>query len=216
MALALALLAPGAFAQREVCTATTPWGTYEYECPGGDPENDAQAPWWARNETQLALGIVGILGSAGAAGYTFYRVRSRRKALTSTLLAIETAYVKAKSDPEPGIARLVELRARVRSDHDKGKLDDAHFLDLDRRATDYLVKLRLLEIDRRFATLPPMLLAEIRRLLGDGVLTAGEADLIEVRAAAYRVPDHVRAELADLARRWAGDDAGRAEEMAAS
>lgn len=133
-------------------------------------------------------------------------MRTRRRALPGTLHAIERAYVDAKADPTAGIARLSDLRARVRHLHDKGELDDGHDLELDKRATSYIVKLRLLEIDRRFAHLPPLLLAEIRRLLGDGVLSASEADLIEVRAAAYRVADPARRELIELTRAWANED----------
>lgn len=209
----LAILAIPVASAQEKCTMSGGGFEFEYDCSDGDPD---KGPWWTQNETQFWLALVGIVGSLGAAGYTFYRVRTRRQKLTTTLLAIETTYVQAKSRPESGITKLVELRAQVRADHEKGKLDDGHFLELDKRATDYLVKLRLLEIDRRFATLPPLLLAEIRRLLGDGVLTSGEADLIEVRAAAYRVPDNVRRDLAELARRWAGDDAGAAEEEVAA
>lgn len=218
LTLALALsLAPSALAQGQTCRIESEqYGTIEYPCGSGESSGSGSPDedWWETGTFQAVLGVIGILGSAGAAGYTYYRVRSRRRALTVTLAAIERAYADAKADPEAGVATLAQLRTQVREQHGRGRLDDAHFLELDKRATQYLVKLRLFEIDRRFATLPPLLLAEIRRLLSDGMLTPAEADLVEVRAAAYRIPEGARAQLAELTRRWASEDAPPAEASA--
>jgi hypothetical protein len=207
----LALALPGAAAQ--TCKMEYNGMVMEYPCGSGESapqENGSDgASWWDKLGVYLA--VIGILGSLGAAGYTYHRVRSRRRALVVTLAAVDRAYLDAKNDPDAGIARLNELRAQVRVQHDNGKMDDSHFLELDRRVLQYLSKLRLLEIDRRFAHLPPLLLAEIRRLLADGILSQAEADLVEVRAAAYRVPETTRAELARLTRRWATEDGGGAE-----
>jgi len=207
LVVAVALATPLAAAQ--TCKMTYQGMVMEYPCGSGESppaEPKDEESWW--ESLDIWLGIIGLVGSAGAGSYAVYRVRTRRRALTVTLAAIESTYAEAKADPETGIARLAARRAQVRDEHQKGRLEDVHFLELDRRATQYLVKLRLLEIDRRFAGLPPLLLGEIRRLLSDGVLSAAEADLIEVRAAAYRVPEHVRAELITLTRRWAGEDGG--------
>lgn len=214
LVLTLAIAAPAGAQERTCRIESKQYGTIEYPCgsgEGGTGSADDGSIW---NRLDLILGVVGIVGSAGAGAYTFYRVRSRRRALTVTLAAIERAYVDAKSVPEAGLARLAELRADLRQQHEKGRLDDAHFLELDKRATQYLVRLRMLEVDRRFATLPPLLLNEIRRLLADGVLSQAEADLIEVRAAAYRIAEAPRAELSELARRWAAEDAPPIEEPA--
>lgn len=208
--LLLTLGAPAALAAQQTCKVTYNGQVVEYPCGSGEgapSEGDDDLAWYEKPGFQAALGIVGLLGSAGAGGFAIYRVRTRRRALTVTLAAIEAAYATAKQDPETGIVKLAAMRTQVREEHQKGRLDDMHFLELDRRASQYLVKLRMLEIDRRFATLPPLFLAEIRRLLSDGVLSATEADLIEVRAAAYRVPEKLRAELITLTRRWASDDA---------
>lgn len=211
LALGLALALPVATAQ--TCKMEYNGMIMEYPCGSGEVPPDegsgTQSSW--TEDLDILLGVVGILGSVGAAGYTYHRVRTRRRTLTVTLAAIDRAYVDAKSDPGAGIARLTELRAEVRRLHDKGRMDDAHFLELDRRGAQYLAKLRVLELERRFAHLPPLLLAEIRRLLSDGILSATEADLIEVRAAAYRVPEATRAELAELARKWASEDGGATE-----
>lgn len=205
---ALAIASAPASAQERTCRIESEqYGTIEYPCGSGETAPSGGAGGSFRDDLDIILGVVGLVGSAGAGGYAYYRVRTRRRTLTVTLAAIERTYVGAKSDPEAGIARLAQLRTGVREQHDKGRMDDAHFLELDKRATQYLVKLRMLEIDRRFATLPPLLLNEIRRLLADGVLSQTEADLIEVRAAAYRIPEAPRAELSELARRWAAEDA---------
>lgn len=204
--LLLALTIPLASAQQQVCKGRAGSVEFEYPCGSGEApaQEKAQESVWDRID--IWIGVVGLVGSAGAGAFAVYRVRSRRRALTVTLAAIESTYAEAKQDPENGIAKLASMRTRVREEHQKGRLDDIHFLELDRRASQYLVKLRLLEIDRRFHGLPPLFLAEIRRLLSDGVLSPSEADLIEVRAAAYRVPDHARLELITLTRRWANED----------
>lgn len=207
LTVAFVLAAPAANAQ--TCRMEYNGMMMEYPCGSGEEppqETSSEASTWDKLGVYLA--VIGILGSVGAAGFTYYRVRARRKALVVTLAAVDRAYLDAKNDPEAGIAKLNELRAQIRQQHDANKMDDGHFLELDRRALQYLAKLRLLVIDRKFATLPPLLLAEIRRLLADGVLSQAEADLVEVRAAAYRVPEPLRVELAQLTRRWASDDHG--------
>lgn len=211
--LLVTLSLPAALAQQQMCKIeSAQYGTITYPCGSGETADGGSRddPAWYES-LELWLGVVGLVGSAGAGTFAIYRVRTRRRALTVTLAAIESAYAEAKQDPETGIVKLAAMRMQVRDEHQKGRLDDIHFLELDRRASQYLVKLRLLEIDRRFANLPPLFLAEIRRLLSDGVLSTGEADLIEVRAAAYRVPEHARAELITLTRRWANDDASTGE-----
>lgn len=211
--LAVALLAPAALAQGGTCRIETQsHGTITYPCGSGESSGsgDADGSFWDRLDIMLA--IVGLVGSASAGGFAYYRVRTRRQTLTTTLAAIERAYADSKVDPASGIARLATLRADVRERHARGRIDDGHYLELDKRATQYIVKLRLLEVDRRFGMLPPLFLNEIRRHLADGVLTQTEADLIEARAGAYRIPEAPRAELADLVRRWASEDSGEAEQ----
>lgn len=204
LVLTLALAAGSASAQ--TCRVNNYGQVVEYPCPtsGGSSSDESGSDAWA--QLDVLLGVAGILLTLGAAGYTYHRVRSRRRDLTSTLAAIERAYTLGKSDPDAGSASLATLRAQVRERHERGKLDDAHFLELDKRASAHLVKLRLLEIDRRFPTLPPLFLAEVRRLLSDGALTHTEADLVEVRAAAYHIPEAPRAQLVALTRQWAGED----------
>lgn len=217
VALIVLALLPVAGAQQK-CRVEYAGMVSEYPCGSGETPDEGgsstQASAW--DKIGVGLAVVGLVGSAGAGGYTLYRVRTRRRELTSVLTDIETTYARSKSDPEIGITRLASIRADVRARHEKGRIDDAHFLELDKRATEYLAKLRMLEIDRRFASLPPLLLAEVRRLLADGVVSQSEADLIEVRASVYRIGEPARSQLVALARRWAGDDEAPATEEVAA
>gem|GEM_PF-3775710 len=210
--LGLALLAPVASAA--ICTVAGPYGNVQYQCDGGSGgAAKSSDPWWASPTTQAIVAFVGLAGSAIAGGYALYRVRARRKALTDAILSIERAYSETKGSPETGIPRLVALRQDFRALHQKGKLDDGHFLELDKRATEHIVRLRVLDLDRRFLGLPPGLMAEVRRLVGDGHVSQEDVDLVERHAAAFRVPEPRRGELVGLVRSWCTDD-GAAEASA--
>jgi hypothetical protein len=191
-------------AAADVCTAQGPWGAVQYACEG--TAQKSAEPWWARSTTQAIVAFVGLGGSSAAGGYAIYRVRERRKALTAAIRAIETTYAETKATPEIGIPRLVALRQDLRARHQAGKLDDGNFLDLDKRVTDHIVRLRVLDLDRRFLGLPPALMAEVRRLVGDGHVSAEDVDLVERHATAFRVPEPRLSELVSLVRSWCGED----------
>lgn len=203
--------APVAHAQK-TCRIQNGAQTVEYPCSGFDGPQDEPAAesFWSSNAFQAGLAILGLVGSAGAAAFGYWRLRRRRDTLRGYLGALEREAAHGSMDPAASGARLVQLRAQLRERHDRGQLDDGQFLDLDMRYTKQIAKLRVLEIDRRFARLPPLLVAELRRMVSDGVLMPSEADLIEVRAAAYRVADPERGELIALARHWAAEDSARA------
>jgi hypothetical protein len=206
-AAALVLLLAGIpSAAADVCTAQGPYGPIQYTCGGSSSASSSSGPWWATQEMQTILAIVGMAGSAGAGGYAFWRVRKGRKLLTDTILRIESTYAETKAAPEAGIPRLVALRAEIRARHQKGKLDDGHYLELDKRATDYIVRLRFLEMDRRFLGLPPALMAEVRRLVGDGVVSQEDVELVDRHANAFRVPEPRRGELVALVQSWCSED----------
>jgi hypothetical protein len=172
--------------------------------PPPEPE-----PWWANGETQAILGVVGLAVSGAAAGAAVLAGKRRRRALRDYLAEIERAYDEHKLDPAPGVAELASLRAEIRAKHAKGALDDAHFLELDKLARERLARLRLAELDQRFHDLPTTLLTAIRRLVGDGSMTATDARLIERQAAAMGIAETQRAALVKLASEWARQDAAR-------
>lgn len=203
-AAALLVLVAMPAASAEVCTVQGPYGPVQYTCGTTAPKK--VEPWWATGEAQAILAIVGLSASAAAGGYAFWRVRTRRQALTETMLALDRAYTETKGSPEAGILRLVALRQEVRDRHAKGKMDDGSFLELDKRATEHIVKLRFLELDRRFLGLPPALMAEVRRLVGDGHVSREDVDMVDRHAMAFRVPDARRAELVALVSSWCTDD----------
>jgi hypothetical protein len=204
-AAALVLLAVLPVASAAICTAQGPYGPIQYSCDDRSAPASA-GPWWARADVQAIVAFVGLGGSALAGGYAIWRVRARRKALTQAMLDLDRAYADTKAAPEQGIPRLAALRAAIRQRHANGRLDDGHYLELDKRATDYIVRLRFLDLDRRFLGLPPALLGEVRRLVGDGHVSHEDVELVERHAAAFRLPEPRRGELVALVQSWCTED----------
>lgn len=209
LAAAALLLALAPLATAEKCVFESPGGRMEYDC--GLTDEDAEASeeaWWASSTAQAAYAVVGLAGSAGAAAYGFHRVRARRHSLAGYLRSLETAYSAGKADPLGGTRRLVELRAEVRQRFHGGKLDDAHFLELDKRATESLLKLRLLYLEQRYPSLPPTVLSQVRTLIGDGNVSEGDVALLQRALAAHLVPLRTREELLRTLRGWVHEDGG--------
>ena len=204
-ALVALVLAPTAGAA--TCKMNNYGQTFEFPCgPDEEPAKDASGAWYESGAFQVGLAVLGFAGSGAAGFFTYRRVQRRKRALTGHLAALERAYGEAKANPGEGVQRLVALSGAVHADHARGRLDDGQFLELDKRAKDYVVRLRLLEIDMRFRHLPPALLGQLRHLVGDGTVSQAEADLIEHHAAAYGVAEPARTDLVRLAREWARED----------
>lgn len=212
LALTLALLAtPAASAQgqQQICRV----GSVEYQCGWtADPGPDKTPEWYERGDVQVGLAVLGFAGSGAAAAFAFFRTRQRRRSLSDLLQSADKTYTAAKDAPESGIPQLVNLRMEVRHRHERGRLEDTQYLELDKRITDYIVRLRLLEVDRQFSGLPHAFLHEVRRLVGDGAVSKSEAALVELHAGTYRVPEPHRTNLVRLVRSWANDDDKQAVE----
>lgn len=209
LALALASVATA----QKTCTIEQPGGgTVEYACGAGlDDESAAQAdddPWWADNRTQAVLAVSGIVGSASAGAYTFYRVRVRRRTLADFVRAAERTYAESKAEPWVGAPKLASLRHDVRSRHESGRLEDAQFLELDKRISSYLSRVRMLEVERRFPDLPPAFVSDLRRLTDDGVVSRADAQRLGAHPALWRTAAATRAELVALLDAWAVEDGG--------
>ncbi len=204
---ALALSSP---VSAEKCTGETPWGKFEYDCGAANPSGDgsAETPWWADDRTQAVLAFIGIVGSLSAAGYTYYRVRMRRRTLADFVRAVETTYAQSKAAPAEGVPKLALLRQEVRHRHTKGRIEDAQFFELDKRITGYLTRLRVMEVEHRFPGLPPTYLAELRHLVGDGVVSRADATRLSSHASLWRLPQATRDELNALLETWALEDRG--------
>lgn len=182
-------------------------GNVEYPCEDPDAVPPPPEAWYERGDVQFGLAAIGLLGSAGAAAWGVLRVRQRRRTLTDYIVAVETTYAGSKTTPGEGVPKLVNLRLEVRARHERGRLEDAQFLELDKRIADYIARLRLLELDRRFHDLPAPLIGEIRRHVSDGAFSRAEAELIDLHAATHRLPEPTRIALADLLRSWVREDA---------
>lgn len=205
--LLLSLGAPAAHAEK--CVIDSPYGgRVEYDCSASADEGTAASdePWWANNTTQAVLAVVGLAGSAAAGGYTWLRLKQRRRTLADYVLAVERTYTQHKASPDAGVPRLIELRGEVRARHEKGRLEDAQFFELDKRITDYIARLRLADIDRRFGGLPPGLLGEIRHVIADGNVTQEDCAFVDRMARHHQVPDGERARLVAALQAWTQED----------
>lgn len=188
-------------------------GCQRFEYPGGkfeqgcDDESGGGAG--SLNGWDIALGVLGVGLTVGGGIFAWTRVRKHRRSLRELLDEVESAFVASKNrDPKPGIERLSGLRAEVRARHAHGKLPDAQFLELDKRIGDYVVRLRIVDIERRFADLPGALITEIRNVAADQTVSAAEIAQIERRAVALGVAAPVRAQLKQHLVQWAGTDPG--------
>ena len=206
--------APEALAQT-TCRVQNGPQTVEYPCAaaapsdGGAPDAARDEPWWADDATQAILALVGLAGSAAAGVYTYHRVRLRRRTLADFVLAVERAYAQHKANPREGVPRLLELRGEVRERHERGRLEDAQFFELEKRIQQYVLRLRMSELERAFPDLPPALLAEARHRLADGVVTEEDAVHLERQATRLHVPTPTRERFGATLATWAREDAPR-------
>lgn len=216
LAAALVLLAlPTVEAQKTCRINNGGYQSVEYPCDYGS-STPAQAPakdepWWADNTTQAVLALVGLVGSAGAGGYTYYRMRARRRTLSDFVSAVERTYAQHKASPAEGVPRLLTLRSEVRARHERGRLEDAQFFELEKRINDYVLRLRLAELERAFPDLPHTLLGEIRHRLADGLVTEEDAVYLERQAALHHLPSVVRERFGQVLAAWSREDRPLAE-----
>lgn len=203
------MFAPVALAEK--CTVATPYGDVEYECNAAASESTEAPPWWADERAQAIVGIVGLAASAGAGAYTFYRIKLRRRTLSDLVRAVESTFAESKAEPRAGVTTLVSLREEVRARHAKGRIEDAQFLELDRRVTTYLARLRRLDLDERFPALPPGLTRDLHVRVGDGLVSAADIAHLERHAGLMSISASQRAELFELLHAWAKDDGERGD-----
>jgi hypothetical protein len=195
---ALVLAADGAVAQcRE-----NPDGSINCDWGGGGGSGGGDGFSWTGNTAQTIYGILGLFVMLPGALYTYHKVRTRRKTLAQYLQDVEATYARSKQAPARGLDQLAHTRAEVRYRYEKGRLEDAQFLELDRRIGEYIGRLRMREIELRFPNLPSALWPEIKHVVQDGQLTHEEVSHIERRAKALRMAPEESQELAQALRRW--------------
>lgn len=192
-------------AAAEECTRVDSpyYGRVEYGCDKASDE-----AWWASGTAQAVYAVVGLVASAGGAGYAYWRVRRRRETLAGFVRRLDETLAAHKATPAVGAARLVTLRREVKLAFGEGRLDDAHYLELDKRAATGIVKLRLLEMDQRFPQLAPGLRAHVATIISDGNVSTPEVELIRAATLAHPVPGFVRDELVSMLSQWARQDSG--------
>ncbi|HEX2022472.1 MAG TPA: hypothetical protein VHH36_07150 [Candidatus Thermoplasmatota archaeon] len=180
-------------------------GSIEMPCEGkpGSASGDA---WWTSSTAQAVYAVLGLGLSAAGGGYAYVRVRARRRALASFMTRIDGAVAAGKASPSEGAASLAALRAELRAAFDAHRVDDAHFLELDKRAISGLAKLRALELDARAPGLPLAARAQLVSLLSDGLVTDAEVQLARSALAAHPMPAPTRDAAASLLLAWAEAD----------
>lgn len=215
--LAVVLVAtPGAAAQ--TCKFRDPQSgmEMEYYCGGpnaGQPVPASEAkeePWWATSTAQAVYAFAGLAGSAGAGAYAYYRVKRRRELLKGFMTRIDEAASAHKAAPDEGAALLASIRAELATLFHAHRVDDAHYLELDKRAATAIAKLRSLELDQRFPSLPPALRGQVTTLVSDGKVSQADVDLVRGSSAGALVPARLRDDLVGMLRTWAAQDAGDA------
>ncbi len=201
------VILPAATAQGQ-CNGSWKINDDGIECisDGAGGGTGSNVPFWANETSQAVVGFIALAGSIGGGTFAVMRVRKRRERLTMLLTSMESAFQNHKRAPHEGTQRLIRIRAGIRDLHKRGLVDDAQFLELDKRAGDYLVRLRLLELDQRFPALSPAVHAQIRALMADGRVTDAEADLVERQLDAAMLPAAARHDLVVTIRGWAEED----------
>jgi hypothetical protein len=171
-------------------------------CPHNDAKNDNP---WTSNTAQTIYGILGLFVMVPGTIYTYHKMRQRRKTLAQYLQEVEATYAASKKEPTKGLTKLTDVRQELRARYEKGRLEDAQFLELDRRIGEYVGRLRMREVERRFPDLPAGLWPEIRHVVQDGQLTVDELASVERRAMELQVPLGLRQDLLRALRQWALD-----------
>jgi hypothetical protein len=203
----LAAAAATPVAQAAICSIGGAGGV-QYPCDGGSgsaPSAD-DTPWYATGTAQFLLALVGLVGSAGAGLYTYTRVRRRRKTLAMTISRIDDAQAYGRSDPLEGAALLATIRGELKRQHEKGRLEDGQYLELDKRVREGIVRLRVLAIQRSAPDLPPDFLQHVRHLLDDGQVSAQDVAEIDRYAHAYQLSLASRETVARMVGAWARAD----------
>lgn len=183
------------------------------ECGGASGQSSGSSEeehWWASSTAQAVYAFVGLAGSAGAGAYAYYRVKRRRELLKGFMARIDEAASAHKATPAQGAALLAGIRAELATLFHAHRVDDAHYLELDKRAATAITKLRSLELDQRFPALPPALRSQVTTLISDGKVTQADVDLVRGSPAGGLVPARLRDELVGMLQTWAAQDAGDA------
>ncbi|UCE37748.1 MAG: Ig-like domain-containing protein [Thermoplasmata archaeon] len=107
------------------------------------PEKEGEGSFWETWEpiitggTVLASIIVFLIG--------FLSIRKKRSKLRRYMERIEDTFNEYKEDPKTCEEELILLRDDIKKDVHRGKIEENHFLILDKKIDDYIVKLAVME-----------------------------------------------------------------------
>lgn len=203
------LLLPSAAAQFDFSRCKFDEEGVDCRDPQPAPEKKEDESFWTGPVAQTFYAVLGLGASGGAAFFGWTRVRRGRRTLHKVLQDVEETYATCKNEPLAGIERLNGIRAELSTRHMHGHVDDAHFLELDRKVADYTARLRVIDVQQRFPELPPDLMAEIRHLAQDGHFSDLDKAHVERRATSLRLPSAQRRELVAYLQVWAEADPHR-------
>lgn len=196
----------------EICVIESGGRRIEYACDqSGARASSASEPWWAGDVAQAVYAFIGFGIPAAGGAWAYHRHRARRQRLDGYMTRMDDTMAAHRARPADGGRALVALRQEMRSAFRMGRMDDTHFLELDKRATMHVVKLRLLELDHRFPNLPPSLRHQVATLIADGSVSEAEVGLVRHSLATQLIPGRVRDELLLVLDSWARQDAGAPE-----
>ncbi|MGQ0536826.1 MAG: hypothetical protein ACT4PT_12240 [Methanobacteriota archaeon] len=163
-------------------------------------------PWWASSMAEVAVGTAGLVVSGAVGGYAVYATRRRRRTVHDYVRRLDQAIATGKGDPARGLASLGRLRAEVRTAHAGGGIEDGQFLELDRRASAAIGRMRVLELNETARTLPAPLLGAFGRLVEDGSVTAAELRMVEREMLRQAVPASTKEAVTRAFAAWAAQD----------
>ena len=182
------------------------------DCRQQGVQAQAGKAWYQDPIVWVEVGAV--TASIGGGAFAAVRIRKKRRTLTEFLVAVETTYVEAKGTPGPGVERLVALRREVRALHGRGRLDDGQFLELDKRVTDHIARLRRYAVDQTFPGLPAPLAARLEMMVMDGTVSRADIDASRRAAVAAGLPALDVERIVAMMTQWALQDEG--EQMVAA
>jgi hypothetical protein len=108
-----------------------------------NPEDESSQSFWDTWEpiitgaTVLASIIVFLIG--------FLSIRRKRGKLRLYMERIENTFDEHKNNPEECKKELIALRDSIKADVKKGKIEENHFLILDKKIDDHLMELKVME-----------------------------------------------------------------------
>lgn len=196
-ALAVVATLPAASAQDGGCDIT-PQGIFCPDEQGGDDN------FW--DILGVVLSVLAMLGSITVFIIAGILLRRRRYAVGTYLQRLDQTYAQYKDDPPQGVVHLSMLRHEVRRRYTAGRLEDAPYLELEKRVMQYIARMRMVELEQTVPDLPKRIEAEVDRLIGDGNVSQRDIERILDAATGSRVARAKREALADLMERWAHQD----------